>query len=864
MLAFIFHTSKPSSYIAPFEAILTHIAKAHNLAYAKEFIDTNPPYQYAFILAEVDSSNNAGIKSVFDKNTAGGRISKETSANAERYPLFSKETSTNAKTKPTPKTPNTDDFSARVLGFADELSRTLPLSMYFIFDRIEPEYEASHRSPRFCRAARACAKPLPMVSDILALIQSFEKQDSSFSRLCKQFFSHIHTPNPKDPKSSRAITISPNALYTLLDSLSHALLTRSVIIATTRGSYELSRTKSKQSALMFWEMGALQSFMRIDSTQLSCLASVEKPSMKLCPKDIFREELLGSSERVEIECLLAFDPMLMLLGSLARTKGVEYVFIRKARKPADLSYSSRFCVPKLESIVCGRDGIYLNTRKSRHNLFSIVAKHYPRPLESTFCDGDSVLGEQCGSVANFVKGTTTKVANLPQSLQSSHSPTATPRILEEDNRGGFEKSAKNQNQPQSKKVDSSNEAFSSSFGSAIAARQSIQTKTQNLESTFENNAEQIQKTQKKDSSNEAMDCHATATQCLAMTENNAASEKVDSRKNAESVKTSQNENAAGGRIFLKKHRLTPSGVPCFLKKHRFACFDENAQTQKVDSSKQAQSLNKSQATGFADDFVGFQGGGEGIYLSGNEQAPAAESRKSAAKPKPKTQREQNAHLMLVCYLSMAHSSAVWIYDGASYKQALPVRFASSEASMLETLAREYKGADRLLANYQAHFGALSALELDSSPRISTNLTDIFAIIARVLGFCESGASDDCAKESLLNYAKLCLRDKGPRIDYKLKKAPQGGIELDYPRILRSCMSFALAGVEREMIAFGVLDSLAEFMGNFVRDMSQNYAIKQAFICGDMLSHKIFFDKILLYLPRDITLILPQDGYIDTL
>ena len=59
---------------------------------------------------------------------------------------------------------------------------------------------------------------------------------------------------------------------------------------------------------------------------------------------------------------------------------------------------------------------------------------------------DSALGEQCGSVADFtketsptasgvpcfVKGTTDKVANLPQSLQSSHSPTATPRILEKE------------------------------------------------------------------------------------------------------------------------------------------------------------------------------------------------------------------------------------------------------------------------------------------------------------------------------------------------------------------------------------------------------------------------------------------------
>ena len=44
--------------------------------------------------------------------------------------------------------------------------------------------------------------------------------------------------------------------------------------------------------------------------------------------------------------------------------------------------------------------------------------------------------------------------------------------------------------------------------------------------------------------------------------------------NAENVKTSQNakvesvfdDHAAGGRIFLKKHRLTPSGIPCFDEK----------------------------------------------------------------------------------------------------------------------------------------------------------------------------------------------------------------------------------------------------------------------------------------------------------
>ena len=54
---------------------------------------------------------------------------------------------------------------------------------------------------------------------------------------------------------------------------------------------------------------------------------------------------------------------------------------------------------------------------------------------------DSASGEQCGSVANFVKGTTAKVANLPQSLQSSLVPTAIPRILEEESQASLRDTA---------------------------------------------------------------------------------------------------------------------------------------------------------------------------------------------------------------------------------------------------------------------------------------------------------------------------------------------------------------------------------------------------------------------------------------
>ena len=60
-----------------------------------------------------------------------------------------------------------------------------------------------------------------------------------------------------------------------------------------------------------------------------------------------------------------------------------------------------------------------------------------RALESTFSKRDSALGEQCGSVAKIVKGTNAKFANLPQFSQSSHSPTAIPRIYEKESRASL-------------------------------------------------------------------------------------------------------------------------------------------------------------------------------------------------------------------------------------------------------------------------------------------------------------------------------------------------------------------------------------------------------------------------------------------
>ncbi len=157
-------------------------------------------------------------------------------------------------------------------------------------------------------------------------------------------------------------------------------------------------------------------------------------------------------------------------------------------------------------------------------------------------DEDSALGSHSSDFVDFGTTADHKSSSAPKSTKSTASTTAIPRILEE------EKGAECENPTQ---ILESHSGF---------------TKTaQALESTFDKNAEL---------------------------------QKVDSKKNAQSLNTPQNKkaevvfdnHAAGGRIFLKKHRLTPSGIPC---------FDEKANAQALESTFCTSHTSKPSALSFA-------------------------------------------------------------------------------------------------------------------------------------------------------------------------------------------------------------------------------------------------------------------------
>lgn len=218
---------------------------------------------------------------------------------------------------------------------------------------------------------------------------------------------------------------------------------------------------------------------------------------------------------------------------------------------------------------------------------------------------------------------------------------------------------------------------------------------------------------------------------------------------------------------------------------------------------------------------------------------------------------------LIIYLSKTHSTRIWIKDQEEYKDLLPIVFEANPKLIVKNIQLHCKDGDKLLKNFGENFGEiLSNIKLLSdTPQESKNLMDIFSSAAFVLGYTQKFYRNDGI---ILNNAKKFVRDKGPRIDFKLKRNEEEFLELEIPKILRSAMSFRLAGLDEATLSYGFIDSMAEFLGNFARDAMLNFHINTTLLCGDMLTEKIFLDKILHYFPKNIDLVLPQAGFVDYL
>ncbi len=202
---------------------------------------------------------------------------------------------------------------------------------------------------------------------------------------------------------------------------------------------------------------------------------------------------------------------------------------------------------------------------------------------------------------------------------------------------------------------------------------------------------------------------------------------------------------------------------------------------------------------------------------------------------------------IVLYFSFKRPTRLLLHANGSLKTLLSVSF---DFNQIFNLLKQDEKASRMLKNYATKFPDFYAriAELSKYNLGGANLLDFFQILGFVLGYSE----DFCA-QSVIPLAKECLRPKGPRIDYKILKDDSFKMALNFSKIMHSAMSFRLAGVENEILSLGILDSLAEFLGNFIWDNAQNFSVQEVTIAGDFFGEKVFLDLFVRYFPKTLAL-----------
>ncbi|PUD45804.1 protein hydE [Helicobacter pylori] len=209
---------------------------------------------------------------------------------------------------------------------------------------------------------------------------------------------------------------------------------------------------------------------------------------------------------------------------------------------------------------------------------------------------------------------------------------------------------------------------------------------------------------------------------------------------------------------------------------------------------------------------------------------------------------------IVLYVSSKRPTRLLLHANGSLKTLLSVSF---DFNQIFNILKQDEKASRMLQNYATKFPDfyVRIVELSKYNLGGANLLDFFRILGFVLGYSE----DFCA-QSVISLAKECLRPKGPRIDYKILKDDSFKMALNFSKIMHSAMSFRLAGVENEILSLGILDSLAEFLGNFIWDNAQNFSVQEVTIAGDFFGEKVFLDLFVRYFPK--TLALKTHAFLD--
>ncbi len=145
---------------------------------------------------------------------------------------------------------------------------------------------------------------------------------------------------------------------------------------------------------------------------------------------------------------------------------------------------------------------------------------------------------------------------------------------------------------------------------------------------------------------------------------------------------------------------------------------------------------------------------------------------------------------------------------------------------------------KLIENYIQQFPDIyeKAIECKISQNVPNNIYTIWGIAAVILGFSDNIEE---GSEKVIEFAEDFSGKKGPRVDYLLIDKESIKSDFDMIRLIRSSISFKLAGTDDIILSFGMMEALSYFLSDTSDSCNENLSSEKILLCGAMFSIKKF-------------------------
>ena len=188
------------------------------------------------------------------------------------------------------------------------------------------------------------------------------------------------------------------------------------------------------------------------------------------------------------------------------------------------------------------------------------------------------------------------------------------------------------------------------------------------------------------------------------------------------------------------------------------------------------------------------------------------------------------------YFSKKYNDKIAYHD---FKQGiLPLvdfpTFSSIE-EIFDTIASQDEGGKKLVENYKKTFSNICKMmkRINIPKKVPNNLYSIFAFTSLIVGFSNNYKM---AAEKLIKNAEDFGGAKGVRIDYRLQDDDKLHSDFNSYKLIRSAMSFKLAGTDDMTLSFGIIESLSYFVSDYADALKETLSCDKIALGGSIFGY----------------------------